>query len=214
MDGPPHNPPLERTAAAVYFTCDRASRVRRRGRSTALRYAAGRLRLRRRLYTFAATVSLVLCVTAVVLWVVSYRKTRYVARYSTHGSVGAFVRAGSLRLMSDSSEYGVEKWQVRAYDHEPGARNVLDTDGSGTAGFRLARVRDRVHSRGMVIVTVPLWAVVAASAVLPSMRIGGHLRRRRRTACGRCPACGYDLRATPHRCPECGTVLPQPPHNE
>src|SRR5688500_11915040 len=33
------NPPLERTAAAVYFTCGRASRVRRRGRSTALRYA-------------------------------------------------------------------------------------------------------------------------------------------------------------------------------
>src|SRR4051794_27141018 len=35
-----HNPPLERTAAAVYFTCGRASRGRRRGRSTALRYPA------------------------------------------------------------------------------------------------------------------------------------------------------------------------------
>src|SRR5262245_58557920 len=34
------NPPLERTAAAVQFTCGRASRVRRRGRSTALRYPA------------------------------------------------------------------------------------------------------------------------------------------------------------------------------
>src|SRR3954463_14110979 len=32
-----HNPPLERTAAAVYFICGWTSRVRRRGRSTALR---------------------------------------------------------------------------------------------------------------------------------------------------------------------------------
>jgi hypothetical protein len=32
---------LERTAAAVYFTRGRSSRVRRRGRSTAFRYSAG-----------------------------------------------------------------------------------------------------------------------------------------------------------------------------
>src|SRR5438874_2326425 len=37
---PLNNPPLERTAAAVYFSCGRSSRVRRRGRSAALRYAA------------------------------------------------------------------------------------------------------------------------------------------------------------------------------
>jgi hypothetical protein len=56
-------------------------------------------------------------------------------------------------------------------------------------------------------VTVPLWLPAAAfgSFALIGLR---SLRRRytigRRLSAGRCPTCGYDLRATPGRCPECG----------
>jgi hypothetical protein len=54
--------------------------------------------------------------------------------------------------------------------------------------------------------TVPHWIAVALFALLPAARLALYLRRRSRPAPGHCPACGYDLRATPHRCPECGTV--------
>jgi hypothetical protein len=54
----------------------------------------------------------------------------------------------------------------------------------------------------------PLWMFAVAAAVLPSSSVGRFWVKRRR--CGRrdghCPACGYDLRATPDRCPECGKV--------
>jgi hypothetical protein len=53
--------------------------------------------------------------------------------------------------------------------------------------------------------------LAAATAALPaawaSTLLFGRLRRGRNASpAGLCPACGYDLRATPGRCPECGAV--------
>src|SRR3712207_1614774 len=48
-----------------------------------------------------------------------------------------------------------------------------------------------------LIWSASLWGLVGAE------RLADRVRR------GCCPACGYDLRQTPHRCPECGHV---PPH--
>ena len=65
----------------------------------------------------------------------------------------------------------------------------------------------RVFTSGVAgkYVQLPWWPLVIAAAALPSVRLSGAWRRRRRKRRGLCPCCAYDLRASPGRCPECGT---------
>jgi hypothetical protein len=51
---------------------------------------------------------------------------------------------------------------------------------------------------------IPAWAVAGVFALVPAVWVD--IRRRRPRPPGCCPACGYDLRATPDRCPECGSI--------
>jgi hypothetical protein len=52
----------------------------------------------------------------------------------------------------------------------------------------------------------PHWTVAIGFVLLPVRWILRRRALRDRQNRGRCPTCGYDLRATPDRCPECGTV--------
>ena len=61
--------------------------------------------------------------------------------------------------------------------------------------------------KSKVVLGVPVWLPLAVFAAAPAARAvaGARLRRRNaRIRRGLCPACAYDLRATPGQCPECG----------
>ena len=65
-------------------------------------------------------------------------------------------------------------------------------------------------SLGRLAIGVPMWLPTLLAGLPPAACLAGLILRRRRragrSAAGLCPACGYDLRATPGRCPECGRV--------
>jgi hypothetical protein len=62
------------------------------------------------------------------------------------------------------------------------------------------------------IVSIDWWFFTVIGSLLPLARIASRVvkvrRSTRRRRAGLCPACGYDLRASPGRCPECGTTTP------
>jgi hypothetical protein len=84
-----------------------------------------------------------------------------------------------------------------------GVRHVagLGVQAIDVAGPVYPSGRERWRVRGVV---VGHWFVALLAAALPSYAAARGARDARRSRLGLCPACGYDLRATPRRCPECG----------
>lgn len=139
-----------------------------------------------------AAVSLVILVVAVWLWTCR----SWTLYESADGLSNAFVSYGSVyvkhrtvRGFSMEQAIAVEAWGVLRFGRVTGIR----ADGASETEWLF-------H----------VWPVALAAGVLPTIWGVKHMRRRRREMrirAGRCPTCGYDLRATPGLCPECGTPV-------
>jgi hypothetical protein len=172
----------------------------------------------RRLFTLLSAVSLLLCVATCALWARSYRLSDQV-KWDRIDGVG-WIRTAEGHVMSGlfvgnhsggpADYYGLKYASDRAspplnglvlLNHDAG-----DTDFSwergGFAWYEMRAMRGNLHA----IAVAPFWAVAGVTAVLPLgwFAVRRRIRSRRRERSGLCPACGYDLRASPGRCPECG----------
>ena len=167
-------------------------------------------RLLRRLFTALCALSLLLCVAVVVLWVRSYRIVdQYSGDWGT-GLLGIQSVRGQALFVKHDYDTGSPMANVirRGYVSYPaGPAPARGSEGGWSVlGFSYSEHNDpslRMTARAFAI---PYWGLLVAFALPLVLRLMFLSRRRRRRRLRLCPACGYDLRATPDRCPECGMV--------
>jgi hypothetical protein len=186
--------------------------------------------MRRKLFSIFAAVSLILCVTTAVLWA---RSRLYFGRCAINLSWSTDNVRSIRRDVSIDSTGGTltAEWtrEIQVPAVPKPLRVVLGEMYEPDLGFdtqRSFRMTRHVGTRPVLTrsdpmitddnsgVTFPHWLPMLVLAVAPLWWLGsllsGHRRRIVGRACsakGRCPACNYDLRATPDRCPECGRAV-------
>jgi hypothetical protein len=148
--------------------------------------------LRRHLVNLLTLLSLLLCVTFVVLSVRSLRgppwDEAYAVRATESYGVGMEYAGAIAFLQRLRPEYG---------DNDP---DDVWIDGGG---FRYVRITSAGMRRWNL--ALPAWFLVVITAALPLARTARRMGTRNRRRPGHCPACGYDLTGNVSGvCPECG----------
>jgi hypothetical protein len=104
------------------------------------------------------------------------------------------------------------RWTWRARPrHSAGWGEQYSTDRFGPVAFRFESINvARQWTETVRMLVIPGWLASSILLAWPlttmAMATRRASRRRRLARSGHCPACGYDLRASPGRCPECGAV--------
>jgi hypothetical protein len=163
--------------------------------------------------------SLILGLAIVVFWVRSYPRRDVVGFEYAFGGSSREVAIGTNRGLLAISIFTVpdsERATVEGYIGEPLNKKLVyyvraePTRGPersrwwNTLGFAAETSRFITGLRtSSSILFIPMWLPLLITLAAPTAQCLRHLRRRRQ---GCCPACGYDLRASPDQCPECGAI--------
>jgi hypothetical protein len=149
--------------------------------------------MRRKIFTTASLLSLLLFVTAASLWAYSFGK---------EVSFGNSDWSRSFRVERSYFVYSrllnIPRFYSKSWDF-PGiafrAVNVSDSRTTRPGPFGILEA-----------LFVSVYIILAITAILPTMWV---IRRRRAIPQGHCPKCRYNLTGnTSGVCPECGTAIP------
>lgn len=181
--------------------------------------------MRSRLFTFAAAASAVLCVGVVIMTMRGLDVQDQVIKDSGRFVVHLGSAYGRLKIRVIDVKHMIPSeanlprtgWTYHHTDADPDRDQRIQPSNGDTyyvngGGFALWRGvpapptgtlnGNNYPDFGAV---VPSWFAVLSTQVIPAIWYLKWRQRRSRSRAGRCPSCGYDLRATPGRCPECGT---------
>jgi hypothetical protein len=166
--------------------------------------------MKRRLLNLLTAGSLLLFVAACVLWVRSYWVCDDFSWTGGRANTDLVASRGRVVWSRITGEAPVSSGDWPPFVHRTFEPRDLD---AGAWADLAARSLPGVHylqgpaarTTGvyMRVLTLPHYLLAALALTLPAARFVRRVRTRRGTN-GVCPACGYDLRATPGRCPECG----------
>ena len=171
-------------------------------------------RFSRRLFTFAAAVSLALCVGILAMWASSYseRGQSLFYRLEEPGWVESELRSHQGHISFQRANAIASDMSVTTFPEPKRFLGFGFTNDSCVHSWPRPDALMMNRPAGPVLepylyVQVPYWPAALATSLLPMWWAIDWQRRQRaraRVAIGLCPSCGYDLRATPDRCPECG----------